>query len=174
MRNGEVEVLNNQDGRSASIVQLDMVSLNTGWAKSITSDCSDNSCSTSTRILQTRDGGLTWQAIQLPLVGSDTIVSAAPISRPTTWSADKAGTENTEVYIGQGFDKCDIPSLSQLQAWWSASPYQAVNLYIGGSSRACANNVLTSTYVAELYKQGWKFIPTWVGPQAPCTGYPFA
>jgi photosystem II stability/assembly factor-like uncharacterized protein len=172
MRDGEIEVLKNQDERSASIVRLDMVSLDDGWAKSITSDCSDVSCSTSTRLLQTRDGGLTWQAIQLPLVGSDTIVSVAPIIRSKPSSAEKAGTENTEVYLGQGFDKCEIPSLVQMQAWWSAGPYQAVNLYIGGSSRACANNILSSTYIADLYKQGWKFIPTWVGPQAPCTGYP--
>ena len=172
MRDGEVEVLGNQDGRSASIVQLDMVSLHVGWGKSIISDCNNVSCSTSTRLLQTIDGGLTWQSMELPLVGSDTISSAVPNSPPSSPPVDKAGTENTEVFLGQGFDKCQIPSLAQMQTWWDASPYGAVNLYIGGSSRACANSVLTSTYVSELYKQGWKFIPTWVGPQAPCTGYP--
>jgi photosystem II stability/assembly factor-like uncharacterized protein len=172
MRNGKVNVLNNQDGRSASIIQLDMVSLDIGWAKSITSDCDDTSCSMSTRLLQTTDGGLTWQNIKLPLVGSDTISSAVPAIPPSSPPVDKASTENTEVYLGQGFDKCQIPSMAQMQTWWDASPYGAVNLYIGGSSRTCANSVLTSTYVSELYKQGWKFIPTWVGPQAPCTGYP--
>ncbi|HEU4744785.1 MAG TPA: hypothetical protein VFS61_06080, partial [Anaerolineales bacterium] len=106
MRNGKVDVLNNQDGRSASIVRLDMVALNVGWAKSITSDCGDASCSMSTRLLQTTDGGLTWQSIKLPLVGSDTILSAVPDFPPSSPPVEKAGTENTEVYLGQGFDTC--------------------------------------------------------------------
>ena len=174
MTNGEVEILSNEDGLSASIVQLDMVSLDVGWAKSITSHCGYDAvaCSSSARILQTMDGGITWQTIDLPIVHSDVVSSRAPSILPESPSMEKAGTENTEVYIGQGFDKCEIPSLSQMQIWWGASPYQAVNLYIGGSSRACANSALTSSYISQLYQQGWKFIPTWVGPQAPCTGYP--
>ena len=39
--------------------------------------------------------------------------------------------------IGQGVDTCDIPTLNQMQAWWTDSPYGAVNLYIGGSMRGC-------------------------------------
>ena len=35
MRNGELNVLENQDGHSASIVELDMVSLEVGWAKAV-------------------------------------------------------------------------------------------------------------------------------------------
>jgi hypothetical protein len=80
--------------------------------------------------------------------------------------------ENSEVLIGQGFDTCELPTLAQMQTWWDASPYQAVNLYFGGSSRACENRALNASYLAQLYQQGWKFIPTWVGPQAPCTSYP--
>lgn len=75
---------------------------------------------------------------------------------------------NTTTYAGQGFDACEIPTLPQMQEWWNNSPYSAVNLYIGGSMRACANTALTSTYLLKLYNQGWRFIPTWVGPQAPC------
>jgi hypothetical protein len=68
-------------------------------------------------------------------------------------------------FTGQGFDKCEIPTLSQLQTWMTNSPYKVVNLYIGGSRRSCANTALTSSYVTQLSQQGWKFIPTWVGPQ---------
>ena len=73
--------------------------------------------------------------------------------------------------IGQGFDRCEIPTLSQMQTWSVHSPYESVNLYIGGSNRACSNHALISSYLFQLYQQGWKFFPTWVGPQAPCTGY---
>src|SRR5690606_24513606 len=52
------------------------------------------------------------------------------------------------------------------------SPYQAVNLYIGGSNRACQNSALTASFVRQARQLGWQFIPTWVGPQAPCTWYP--
>ena len=77
----------------------------------------------------------------------------------------------TQVVIGQGFDICTIPTLAQLQAWWTSSPYKSVNLYIGGAVRACPNPSLTATYVSQMRQQGWSFIPTWVGPQAPCTDY---
>jgi hypothetical protein len=69
------------------------------------------------------------------------------------------------------FDKCNIPSLSQLQAWWDESPYGIVNLYIGGVSRACANVGLTPFWVHAASQQGWTFIPTWVGPQAACSKF---
>jgi hypothetical protein len=75
---------------------------------------------------------------------------------------------DTTVFIGQGFDTCEIPSLAKMQTWWDSSPYGAVNLYIGGVSRACANAVLTSSYLTQMNAQGWKFIPTWVGLQAAC------
>jgi regulation of enolase protein 1 (concanavalin A-like superfamily) len=71
----------------------------------------------------------------------------------------------TSIFTGQGFDKCEIPTLNQLQIWMTNSPYKVVNLYIGGSRRSCANTALTSSYVTQLSQQGWKFIPTWVGPQ---------
>jgi hypothetical protein len=30
---------------------------------------------------------------------------------------------------------------------------------------------LSASLIAQLSQQGWQFIPTWVGPQAACTGY---
>jgi len=181
MKNGELETLENKDGLSASIVALDMVSLDIGWAKSIISNCatfslptgqnSNISCSSSTRLLHTTDGGLSWLNLDLPLVQSDIIPLSDSNLYPITTMNIIQNLGNTNVFIGQGFDKCEIPTLSQLQTWWDSSPYKTVNLYIGGSSRACENNTLTSSYLSQLYQQGWKFIPTWVGPQAPCTGY---
>jgi hypothetical protein len=71
------------------------------------------------------------------------------------------------------FDKCNAPSMRQLQAWWDQSPYRAVNLYIGGISRYCDNLHLDAVWVYQASEMGWTFIPTWVGPQAPCTSYKY-
>ncbi|RCV63253.1 PKD repeat-containing protein [Methanophagales archaeon] len=90
----------------------------------------------------------------------------------TAFAEDKIQSLNsqTEIFVGQGFDKCEIPTLSQMQNWITNSPYGAVNLYIGGSCRSCPNSALTASYVSQLSQQGWKFIPTWVGPQSACWG----
>ncbi|MBN2147650.1 MAG: DUF1906 domain-containing protein [Anaerolineales bacterium] len=71
------------------------------------------------------------------------------------------------------FDKCDNPSLGQLEAWWQRSPYRIVNIYIGGIHRHCANEDLTPAWVAGALSQGWALIPTWVGPQAPCSDFKY-
>src|SRR5687768_14860104 len=181
MINGKLAQLENTDGNSASIVELDMVSLDVGWAKSIDSSCITDSlsdpgtasvsCSSVTRLLQTTDAGATWQTVNLPVTLADRpALGASSITNNFTSSAVSSG-ENTMAVIGQGFDRCEIPTLSQMRVWSQNSPYQSVNLYIGGVNRACANNALSSSYIFQLYQQGWKFFPTWVGPQAPCTNY---
>jgi len=71
----------------------------------------------------------------------------------------------------QGFDKCGLPEVWKMQEWWSNSPYKVFNLYIGGISFACWKNPLDAIWVREVAEQGWKFIQTWVGPQAPCSSF---
>jgi photosystem II stability/assembly factor-like uncharacterized protein len=75
------------------------------------------------------------------------------------------------VETNQGFDKCTVPTISQMQTWWVESPYWAVNMYIGGISRACDQPNLTPYWINAVSQQGWTFIPTWVGPQAPCSSF---
>jgi len=180
LKDGILNVLENQDGLSGSIVELDMVSMDVGWAKSMESNCisgssSDGgtavSCTSQPRLLRTDDGGITWQDIKLPVVVSTVNSPSAIESSQIITTTTVPGIGNTELFVGQGFDKCEIPTAPQLQTWWNNGPYQAVNLYIGGSSRACANTAITAGYLQQLHQQGWRFIPTWVGPQAPCTGY---
>ena len=181
MENGRLDLLVNQDGLSDSITALDMLSLEVGWAKSVEAKCDSASfpasssatvtCTSTTRLARTSDGGATWQGVPLPSPDSDSAqVTALTTSQSSTVHA-QAGAGNTQVLTGQGFDACEIPTLNQMQTWAESSPYTAVNLYIGGSSRACDNLALDATYLKQLYFQGWSFIPTWVGPQAPCTGY---
>lgn len=71
----------------------------------------------------------------------------------------------------QGFDTCAAPSEATMQAWSTSSPYDFVGIYIGGSVRGCRQDNLNATWVARVGQQGWSFVPIWVGPQAPCTGY---
>jgi hypothetical protein len=71
------------------------------------------------------------------------------------------------VFTGYGFDACAAPSLGKLQAW-SASPYRAVGIYIGGQNRACKQPNLTPVWVSSAVGLGWSLMPLYVGLQAPC------
>lgn len=71
----------------------------------------------------------------------------------------------------QGFDKCTLPTVTQMQTWWNSSPYWTFNVYVGGVSLACRDSNLNADWLRRVSQQGWTFIPTWVGPQAPCTGF---
>ena len=71
-----------------------------------------------------------------------------------------------------GFDTCVLPSVATMNTWKTASPYSTIGIYFGGALRACPPDALNSaTWVNTVTAQGWRLIPTYVGPQAPCTGY---
>ena len=90
-----------------------------------------------------------------PVVITTTLTVTNPVT-PAVWALP-------------AFDKCDNPSISQMLTWWKYSPYWIANIYIGGVSRACDNLDLTPEWVRAVMDQGWALIPTWVGPQAPCS-----
>lgn len=69
----------------------------------------------------------------------------------------------------QGFDLCNYPTVEQMQTWWTSSPYWVYNIYVGGGAFACRNNMPDVNWVNQVSQQGWAFILTWVGPQAPCS-----
>ncbi len=69
-------------------------------------------------------------------------------------------------FTGLGFDACATPSSRTMSAW-SASPYRALGIYIGGVNRACAQPNLTSGWVSTELAAGWHPIPLYVGRQAP-------
>lgn len=81
----------------------------------------------------------------------------------------------SSIVIGdnQGFDRCDLPSLDAMATWWENSPYYTYNLYLGGISLGCSIARLNPTWVYSAARQGWDFILTWVGPQAPCTRFKY-
>ncbi len=131
-------------------------------------------------LLATHDGGASWQEIALPAASPDPAGTEAQppgFAAPTeaagaAEAAAESGTgARTSTVRGPGFDVCDLPSVAELATWYAASPYRTVNLYLGGVLRFCANANLTAATLSALAAQGWTFIPTWVGPQAPCTNY---
>ncbi|WP_432838646.1 DUF1906 domain-containing protein [Dactylosporangium sp. CA-092794] len=72
----------------------------------------------------------------------------------------------------RGWDACGIGSSGNAQAFWSNTPYWNMGLYLGGSSYGTGCTQWTRTGVANLRSEGWKLLPIWVGPQAPCSGFP--
>ena len=73
------------------------------------------------------------------------------------------------VFTGYGFDTCTAPSTSALNAW-TASPYRAVGIYLGGVNRACGYGNLTPAWVSSTLSAGWSLLPVYLGLQAPCVG----
>ncbi|MGH2522939.1 MAG: glycoside hydrolase domain-containing protein, partial [Anaerolineales bacterium] len=155
-----------QDQPAAGVMELDMVTPEHGWAQYASGQCTtvaappglaanlpQRHCAMEVRLMRTADGGRTWQVLSLP----------SPDSPPSP-------SAPAETYTGQGFDSCTKPPLHQMLTWSVDSPYRAWNLYIGGSSRANCGT-LTESFIESLAGQGWKLIPTWVGPQAACSSF---
>jgi photosystem II stability/assembly factor-like uncharacterized protein len=69
------------------------------------------------------------------------------------------------------FDRCWVPTVNQMQTWWNSSPYYVWNIYLGGIHYFCPSGDLTAAWVQSVAQQGWEFILTWVGPQAPCSQF---
>lgn len=140
---GEKIEVNSSIPSEASVIEMDFYDEKIGWA--LIQD------GILYRLLATKDGGLSWNEI----FREEEIISLS------------------KIYQGQGFDICQLPSPSALQKWKIYSPYYFINLYIGGASRACPNQpYLTKDNLLALIDQGWQgFVPTWVGPQAPCSNY---
>jgi hypothetical protein len=166
------------DSEDFNLTQLHFSDQDNYWGVFSQNDCmkepiddtrSEITCVEKQYIAISNDKGHTWQKIFFPSGTDEMMIQTESIMAhlPST----ERLSSNTEVFIGQGFDKCEIPTLSQMQTWYDSSPYGAVNLYIGGDCRACPNSALDEDYVAQLHAQGWKFFPTWVGPQAPCTSF---
>lgn len=84
-------------------------------------------------------------------------------------SVDPGGT--LQLFQGAAFDVCHLPSIDAMRAWWTNSPYSVVNIYMGGISFASGCNYagLSRDWIKNVQNIGWGYIPTWVGPQAPCS-----
>ncbi|WP_328954734.1 glycoside hydrolase domain-containing protein [Kitasatospora purpeofusca] len=88
--------------------------------------------------------------------------AAGPAAAPAALPA-----ELTTDYIGKGFDACVAPSSAFMKNWKATSPYGAVGIYIGGPEQKCSQPNLTADWVRQQAADGWRFIPIYVGVQAP-------
>jgi len=66
-----------------------------------------------------------------------------------------------------GFEKCGLPSPTQMAIWKQYSPYSVFNIYLGGAHFAC-NLLIDADWVQEVAQQGWGFILTWAGHGTSC------
>lgn len=81
----------------------------------------------------------------------------------------------TTIFEGPGFDRCDTPSVEDLQVWWDLSPYRFVGIYYGGNNRICDDQLQLSPaesqgreWVRQVTAMGWKILPIWAGPSPGC------
>jgi len=72
---------------------------------------------------------------------------------------------------GLGFDACTAPSVTAMTDWL-ASPYRVIGTYLGGENWACGYGNFNAAWVTRVASEGWRYIPIWVGLQAPCSTIP--
>jgi photosystem II stability/assembly factor-like uncharacterized protein len=77
------------------------------------------------------------------------------------------------VIQAQGFDACHLPEISEMQIWWKQSPYSFYALYLGGIHLPSICSVANAAWVRAVHQQGWSFVPTWIGLQAPCSPWKY-
>jgi photosystem II stability/assembly factor-like uncharacterized protein len=156
------------DPASNGLSDFSFATTEAGWARSAVGACEGAGCELVIQLMQTSDGGQTWTPVSLP--NGQTKLTKTFTVPASGAAADAADSHNGLAfnYNGHGFDSCTLPSSSTMQTWYNASPYKVWNLYLGGAAVANCGN-LTASYLNTLTQQGWLFIPTWVGPQPPCS-----
>jgi hypothetical protein len=96
----------------------------------------------------------------------------------SSWTTNfQVNIANVVLSDKQGFDRCNMPSIEEMQTWWDSSPYYIANVYLGGISfdntSGCSNNNIDTNWIQSVADQGWSYLLAWVGPQAPCSGYTY-
>jgi glycoside hydrolase-like protein len=106
------------------------------------------------------------------LLRSASTLAALPLLAGIAFSTPAYALPNgSGIDQAKGFDTCQDPNTSQMQAFWTGTPYFWLGTYIGGSLMACSQPNLSADYLNSVHSQGWDFEFIWVGPQPPCTGY---
>ncbi|HLJ87647.1 MAG TPA: glycoside hydrolase domain-containing protein [Candidatus Angelobacter sp.] len=157
-----------------AITGLDFNDDHHGWVLVTSGHCDavKSQCHQDSRLFSTNDGGSTLNAITPPMASNGTLTLA---NKSTLIDAGAPTIHNTAVVnlTAKGFDQCAAGTVSQMQHWFTNTPWSFANIYMGGSNRACSQANLTSSWVNSIFAQGWDLVPTWVGLQAPgssCTG----
>src|SRR4051794_26249110 len=91
-------------------------------------------------------------------------VVLTPVIVATTLSASATGAAADNIstpgnLTGYGFDQCEAPSQSKMDAWMNASPFLAAGIYISGDSRGCRTQAnLTPAWVGHQLNRGWRLL----------------
>jgi photosystem II stability/assembly factor-like uncharacterized protein len=149
-------------GRTPSVRALSLVEGGLGWALVAEGGCDAGECRQLTRLLALDGSADAVGAVLELLVRRETLPAAEP---------DQPLSSGATISFDRGFDKCAAATTTQMQTWKISSPYRDANIYFGGSARACSQPNLSAAWVSTVFGQGWRLIPTWVGPQAPCTSF---
>src|SRR3569833_296380 len=142
-----------------AITRLDFKDDRHGWVLATGGHCNSfkSLCSQDSRLFATSDGGLTLSEITPPAGANGALSVGATAINP----------DAVVNLVAKGFDQCAAGTVSQMQAWWTNTPWSFANIYLGGSNRGCSQPHLISTWINSIRAQGWDLVPTWVGPQAP-------
>ena len=148
--------------------QLSFVGRDQGWAN------------LSDRLFATRDAGKTWVDVtpggarpsSMPAIQSP--AKTAPtqgMSIPQSTSSDQPASGNS-VSTHLGFDSYNVPTVSQMSAWMTSSPFYDVFIYLPHSPNRHNDPILVSKngpgWVSSVEGQGWGLAPIWFGLQSTC------
>ncbi|NUS00792.1 MAG: DUF1906 domain-containing protein [Kribbellaceae bacterium] len=104
------------------------------------------------------------------LLATGRVVTKTSSARVTQQAAVTPSVVATGNFAGNGFDTCDAPPQSTMDAW--RPTYQGIGIYISGALRGCATQPnLTSSWVSANAAKGWQFLLIDVGYQAPCSNF---
>ena len=80
------------------------------------------------------------------------------------------------VNTAYGFDRCGLPSTSEMSYLWAASPYYWYGVYIGGDTAQYVAGCTfpNASWLNTVAAQGWNFVFIWDGLQAPGCGNTYA
>ena len=105
--------------------------------------CADfkSDCTQQREVLATADGGQSFRLITPPGSRSTPCgeISTAPLATlsPAAHNGRKTGDPSgTQISQGEGFDQCQASTVSNMQTWWSDSPYSTTGIYIGGENES--------------------------------------
>lgn len=94
---------------------------------------------------------------------------AAALTIVVCGSASSAAPPGRTVLVQKGtFDTCVAPTVKQMATWKRFSPYNGIGIYLGGANYGCPGGQPSAQWIKDVRKQGWRFLPLYVGLQAPC------
>ena len=83
----------------------------------------------------------------------------------------EAASPTVQISEYRGFHGCQgtsQPTTTQMQAFWTGTPYAQFYVYMGGDEALCGPGGVTASWISTVLAQGWGLVGIWVGPQ--CCG----